>query len=118
SWRGRSSVGGGGGLLGQRELRASGHDPARLSPATALRALQHTLREYRVRPQTPTETLWAPLRRARRDDYQRQAAKTSRAYPRKKRHTPIGLPHITPATDHQIAQAAARQDREAFRLAA
>ena len=71
-----------------------------------------------MRPETPTETLWAQLRLARRDDYQRQAAKTSRAYPRKKRHTPIGLPHITLATDQQIAQAAALQDKEAFRLAA
>jgi hypothetical protein len=105
-------------LLGTRELRASGQEPARLSPAAALHAFQRTLREYRVRPDTPTETLWAQLRRARLDDYQRRAPKTSRAYPRKKHRTPIGIPHITLATDHQIAQAAALQLPQEFRLAA
>jgi len=108
-------------LLGSRELSASGHEPARLSPAAALHAFQRTLREYRVRPETPAETLWAQLRRARLDDYQRRSAKTSRAYPRKKQRTPIGIPHITRATPHQIAQAHALQhqeDFEEFRLAA
>src|SRR5262245_40253443 len=105
-------------LLGTRELYASGHDPARFSPATALHAFQGTLRKYRVRPDTPAETLWARLRLARLDDYQRHAPKTSRAYPRKKHRTPIGIPHITLATDHQIAQAAALQHHREFRLAA
>ena len=101
-------------LLGSRELRASGHDPIRLSPAAALHAFQRTLREYRVRPETPAETLWAQLRRARLDDYQRRSAKTSRAYPRKKHRTPIGIPHITRATPHQITQAHALQHQEEF----
>lgn len=101
-------------LLGRRELRARGHDPVRLSPAAALHAFQRTLREYRVRPETPAETLWAQLRRARVDDYQRRSAKTSRAYPRKKHRTPIGIPHITRATPHQIAQAHALQHQEEF----
>jgi hypothetical protein len=105
-------------LLGTRELNASGHEPVRLSPAAAFHAFQRTLREYRVRPETPTETLWAQLRRARLDDYQRRAAKTSRAYPRKKRRPPIGIPLIPLATEQQIAQAAALQNKEAFRLAA
>ena len=43
--------------LGSRELRASGHAPTRLSPAAALRAFHRTLREYRVRPETPADTL-------------------------------------------------------------
>lgn len=101
-------------LLGSRELRASGHDPVRLSPAAALHAYQRTLREYRVRPETPAETLWAQLRRARLDDYQRRSSKTSRAYPRKKHRTPIGIPHITRATPHQIALACALQHQEEF----
>lgn len=105
-------------LLGRRELSESGQDPARLSPAAALHAFQHTLREYRVRPDTPTETLWVQLRRARLDDYQRRTAKTSRAYPRKKHRTPIGIPQMTRATPHQIAQAAVLQGKEEFRLAA
>jgi hypothetical protein len=105
-------------LLGTRELQAGGHDPARLSPAAALHAFHRTLREYRVRRATPAETLWAQLRRARLDDYQRHAEKTSRAYPRKKQRTPIGMPYISLATDSQIAQAAALQDKEEFRFAA
>jgi Transposase DDE domain len=105
-------------LLGKRELRASGQEPARLSPAAALHAFQRPLREYRVRPETPAETLWAQLRLARLDDYQRHVAKTSRTYPRKKQRPPTGIPQITLATGHQIAQAAALQGKEAFRLAA
>ena len=105
-------------LLGQRELHASGHDPTRLSPAAALHALHRTLREYRVRPETQAETLWTQLRLARLDDYQRHSSKTSRAYPRKKRRPPIGIPQIELATKQQIAQAAALHDKEEFRLAA
>ena len=99
-------------------LHRSGQEPARLSPAAALYAFQHTLREYRVRPTTQADTLWAQLRRARCDAYQRRSSKTSRAYPRKKRHPLIGIPQITQATDQHIAQAAALQNREEFRLAA
>lgn len=105
-------------LLGSRELSESGQDPARLSPAAAIPAFQPTLREYRVRPETQADTLWAQLRRARLDDYQRRSSKTSRAYPRKKQRTPIGIPRITRATPHQIAQAQALQHQEEFRLAA
>jgi hypothetical protein len=108
-------------LLGTRELHASGHDPPRLSPAAAIHAFQRTLREYRVRPEPPTETLWAQMRRARLDDYQRRSAKTSREYPRKKQRPPIGIPQITRATPHQIALAHTLQHQEEFeefRLAA
>jgi hypothetical protein len=105
-------------LLAARELRASGPELARLRPAAALHAFQRTLREYRVRPETPAETLWVQLRLARLDDYQRRAAKTSRAYPRKKQRPPIGIPRITLATDHQITLAAALQHHQAVRLAA
>ena len=109
---------GGGCLLGTRALRAGGFDPARFSPAAAIHALQRTLHEYRVRPDTPADTLWAHLRGAQLDAYQRHAAKTSRAYPRKKRRPPIGIPQIALATEQQIAQAAALPDKEAFRFAA
>jgi len=105
-------------LLGRRELSASGQEPARLSPATTLHAFQRTLREYRVRPETQVDTLWAQLRLARLDDYHRRSAKTSRAYPRKKQRPPIGIPHLSLATDYQIAQAAALQNKEELRLAA
>jgi hypothetical protein len=106
------------GLLGTRELSASGHGPVRLSPAGAIHAFQRTLRESRVRPETPAETFWAQLRRARLDDYQRRAAKTSRAYPRKKPWDRIGIPHITRAPEHQVIQAHALQHQEEFRLSA
>lgn len=109
------------GLLGTHELSASGHDPLRLSPAAALRAFHRTLREYRVRPETPADTLWAQLRRARLDDYRRRSAKTSREYPRKKQRLLIGIPQITRATPHQIALAHAlrhQEDFEEFRLSA
>jgi hypothetical protein len=105
-------------LLGTRELGTGGYEPTRLSPVAAIRAFQRMLREYRVRPTTPEDTLWSQLRLARLDDYQRRAAKTSRAYPRKKHRAPIGIPLITLATDSQIAQAAALQHRQEFRLAA
>ena len=105
-------------LLGTRELNASGHDPTRLSPATAIHAFQRTLREYRVRPETQAETLWAQLRRARLDDYRRRSSKTSRAYPRKKQWDRIGIPHITRATEQQVTQAHALQYQEEFRLSA
>jgi hypothetical protein len=105
-------------LLGTRELSASGHRPVRLSPAGAIHAFPRTLRAYRVRPETPAETLGAQLRRARLDDYQRRAAKTSRAYPRKKQWDRIGIPHITRATEHQVIQAHALQHQEEFRLSA
>ena len=105
-------------LLGTRVLTESGSESARLSPATALHAFQRTLREYRVRPATPAETLWSQLRLARLDNYQRRSSKTSRAYPRKKQREPIGIPLITRATEHQIAQAQALQPQQEFRLSA
>jgi hypothetical protein len=105
-------------LLGTCELRASGHEPARLSPAAAIHAFQRTLREYRVRPETHAETLWTQLRLARLDDYQRRSSKTSRAYPRKKHRARIGIPQITRATEQQIALANALQHQEEFRLSA
>lgn len=105
-------------LLGTRELSASGHDPTRLSPAAAIHAFQRTLREYRVRPELPTETLWAQLRLARLDTYRRRSSKTSRAYPRKKQWDRIGSPHIARATEQQVTQAHALQHQEEFRLSA
>jgi hypothetical protein len=106
------------GLLGSRALSESGQAPTRLSPAAALPAFPRTLREYRVRPETSAEPLWAQRRRARLEDYQRRSSQTSRAYPRKKHRPPIGIPQITRATPHQIALAHALQYQEEFRLAA
>jgi hypothetical protein len=92
-------------LLGQRELAESGADPARLSPASAIKAFQSTLGEYRLRPESLEETLWSRLRIALLDDYQRSSSKTSRNYPRKKQRERISAPTISNATRQQITAA-------------
>lgn len=89
-------------LLGERELAESGHDPASLSAATAIRAFQSTLSDYRVRPENREESLWSKLQNALLDDYQRTSSKTSRNYPRKKKRERIGAPKIKRATKQQI----------------
>jgi hypothetical protein len=65
--------------LGQRKLAERGDDPQRLSPALAIRALQHTLRDYRLRPKSAAETLWNRLSLAQLDDRPRHPSKTSSA---------------------------------------
>lgn len=92
-------------LVGERELSQTGSDPTRLSPAAAIKAFQDTLREYRVRPDSREECLWAKLRLALLDDYQRKSSKTSRNYPRKKQRHRIGAPKINPANEEQIIAA-------------
>ena len=92
-------------LLGARELSQSGQDPTRLSPAAAISAVQSTLRDWRVRPETAAELLWSQLKKALLDDYQRTSSKTSRNYPRKKKREPIGTPQITKASKQQILAA-------------
>ncbi len=106
-------------LLGQRELTTADRDPAMLSPAATIEAFQDTLTNYRVRPESMEETLRMRLRNARLDDYQRTGAKTSRAYPRKKKRERIGAPQITNATKQQIATATGlKNQRHEFRLTA
>ena len=89
-------------LLGQRELIEGGSDPTRLSPAAAIDAFQTTQKDYRLRPESPAESLWASLRNALLDDYQRTSSKTSRNYPRKKVRHRIGAPKITRANKQQV----------------
>jgi IS4 transposase len=106
-------------LLGQRELVANGTDTARLSPAAAINAFQATLRDWRVRPETATESLWKLLRIAIQDDYTRSSSKTSRNYPRKKQRKRITRPKITNATKKQInAAKQLMQNEDGFRLTA
>jgi len=92
-------------LLGQRELDENGDDPTRLSAAATIKAFQDTLHEYRVRPESREESLWARLRLALLDDYQRKGSKTSRNYPRKKQRQRVGAPKISFATKQQIIAA-------------
>ncbi|MEK7994891.1 MAG: IS4 family transposase [Planctomycetota bacterium] len=106
-------------LLGQRELAENREDPTWLSAAATIKAFQSTLREYRVRPETREESLWAQLRVAVLDDYRRASSKTSRNYPRKKNRQGIGAPRITRASKQQInAAAELKQQQPEFRLPA
>lgn len=106
-------------LLGQRELAASGKDAMDLSPAAAIYAFQATLRDWRVRPDTPEESLWNLLRGAVRDHYTRSSSKTSRNYPRKKKRQRVGHPKIHAATKKQIhAAKQLTKNQDPFRLAA
>jgi len=92
-------------LLTQRELIQAGHDPCQLSPVAAIKAIQQMMRDYRLRPDQPNDTLWAMLRCALRDDYQRTSSKTARNYPRKKNRDRIGVPKVADASKSQIAAA-------------
>ena len=106
-------------LLGQRELAANGTDTERLSPAGAISAFQASLRDWRVRPDTPDESLWNLLRVAVQDDYTRSSSKTSRNYPRKKQRQRITQPKITNATKQQNnAAKQLAQNQSDFRLPA
>ena len=89
-------------LLGQRELVRAGEVPSRLSAAGAIKAVQATMRDYRVRPESPDETLYSMLANALLDGYDRTSSKTSRDYPRKKQRERIATPNITHAPKQQI----------------
>ena len=92
-------------LLGQCELLRSGERPSQLSAASAIRAVQSTLRDYRVRPESADETLSALLAASLLDGYRRDSSKTSRDYPRKKKRERTAAPNIIAATTTQIATA-------------
>ena len=92
-------------LLGQCELLRSGERPSQLSAASAIRAVQSTLRDYRVRPESADETLSALLAASLLDGYRRDSSKTSRDYPRKKKRERTAAPKIIAATTTQIATA-------------
>jgi len=92
-------------LLGQRQLVRAGESPLSLSPATAIKAVQSTMRDYQVRPECLKATLSSLLSRARLDGYRRHSCKTSRDYPRKKRYKQIAPPEIIEAQSEQITAA-------------
>lgn len=92
-------------LLAQREIAQSGGDPARLSAAGAIKAIQYTMCHHRIRPEDATECLAWMFRNAIQDDCERTSSKTARAYPRKRKRERTGIPKITAATIDQIAAA-------------
>ena len=61
----------------ERELTKAGEDPGQLSSAAAIKAIQHTMRHYRHRPDKPTESLSAMFREALQDGYSRTSSKTA-----------------------------------------
>ena len=89
-------------LLAQRELVRAGESPAQLSAAGAIKAVQTTMRDYRVRPDSPDESLYSMLAHALLDGYERRSSKTSRDYPTKKKGQRIASPKITRALKKQI----------------
>jgi hypothetical protein len=106
-------------LLAQRELTKAGKDPSQLSSAAAIKAIQHTMRHYRHRPDKPSESLSAMFRQALQDGYQRTSSKTARDYPRQKKRERTGVPTITDASASQIAAALEfKRQQQEFRLTA
>ena len=106
-------------LVGQRELIKAGQQPRRQSPVMVIRAFQSTIRNYRVRPESPDECLWGRLRHALLDNYKRRSEKASRDYPRKKQRERTVAPKITNATKHQVLAAQQlMQSQHDFQLAA
>ena len=105
--------------VGTTRVSRKPQGPDRLSPAAAIKAIQSTLRDYRVRPKSAEENLWSKLRLSLLDDYERRSSKTSRNYPRKKKRERIRPPKITSATRKQInAAKELRQQETEYRLPA
>lgn len=97
-------------------IHHDGHPPTRLSCAKLLAAFRRTLRDY-LHPAQRGATLGDLLRAAVIDPYQRKN-KASRDYPRKKKETPPGPPHIIRASSHIIAQAKRLRNQPALGLTA
>jgi len=92
-------------LLGQRDRVRAGESPSQPRAASAIQAVQTTLREYRVRPESSDETWDSMLEGALLDGYDRPSSKTSRDYPRQKQRKRIASPKITRAQKKQIINA-------------
>ena len=89
-------------LWGELELARTGKDPTQLSAADAIAAFQDTLRDFRVRPDSPGETLRNRLQVALLDESERTSSKASRNYPRKKKREHTSPPKIAKATKKQV----------------
>ncbi len=93
-------------LLGQRELVRAGETPSQLSAASAIKAVQTAMRDYRVRPESSDEILYSMLANALLDGYERSSSKTSRNYPnKKKKRERTAPPKTIQATPAQIVAA-------------
>jgi hypothetical protein len=90
-------------LLGQCKLAQTGQSPTQLSAASAIKAVQTTMRDYRVRPESTDQMLSSMLASSLLDGYERNSSKTSRDYPRKKQRERVAQPKTVQATKAQIA---------------
>jgi hypothetical protein len=101
------------GLMGVRALQTTGEDPLRLSFAQVM----HTVRGLCSRPDRRLrrgQTLSKLLSRALIDSYTRHRPKSSRNYPRKKKHNgPPGVPKIHDARSAQVQAALGLRQRNA-----
>lgn len=91
-------------LLAASHVTAAGGAPREASPAQARNVVRRVLRNQRPCCRT-RRSLPHVLAHCRRDPYRRRRPKTSRNYPRKKRHHPPGEPHIKPPTAAQLHKA-------------
>lgn len=103
-------------LKAEVELLALDVAQEKISVAGMLHAFHTALREYKSLPD-PGESLRELLSQAVIDSYAR-TSKTSRDYPRKKRHRKIGSPQIQAASDVQIKAAHDFKDQQWLRLTA
>jgi hypothetical protein len=102
-------------LLTTREVVTSGSTPQKASPAEARNVVRRVMRnappgKQRRRTKRPSQrhcrgrrrhSFLAALATCQTDNYRRRRPKTSRDYPRKKRHEPPSPPKIKPSTEKQ-----------------
>ena len=92
------------GLMSVEPLMAEGHDPLRLSVATALRVVRHSMqtpRAWRIRG----DLRMLLGKKALKDGYRRRGSKKARDWPHKKRESPPGVPKIRKATNAESIKA-------------
>lgn len=87
------------GLMTAREVVAAGVDPRRISHARARRAVRRA--RLGMKPRGGPRSFKAALAVCVQDRYTRKKSKTSRNYPRKKKHARPGPPRLKMATTTQ-----------------
>jgi hypothetical protein len=92
-------------LMTARAAESTGAAPRQASPAAARNVVRRALRNLAPHPRA-RRNFRSALAACQRDRYERARLKTSRNYPRKKRHEPPSPPKIKPPTkaQRQLAQ--------------
>jgi hypothetical protein len=91
-------------LMTVRRVVGAGYDASEASPAQARTLVRRVLRHQKPSHRT-RRALCELLADCRQDHYVRKNAKTSRDYPRKKRHKPPGPPNLKAPNEKQIQTA-------------